>query len=418
MTNAVSYIAGSAGRGKSSTIMDIIRRSESTIVCTPTHAARKVVQKRVAKTGLEPKCRVEVASFINCHAHKYKNGKRDPSCYPATPREFELFELFTEGELETLVVEESSMIDTISLHRVLDSIMKGFPSLKRVVFVGDPNQLRSISKGNVLHDIINSGAIPGTTLRINHRSGTLSRNIDCILEGTFDDIVTSPKKFDVMVVKNMDTVVDDKKTRYYAAHKVMQEYRDHVEEGFQVHVVSYMNEEVDRINKAIKGNYFPKMSSSFQKGCKVRVKNPDLIKGCVHKNDIVEIITRETSKCGNMFVFSIREWSRTRHSVPMDPFQITIFKKNVHKALELGYSTTCHSFQGDEADVIIIHAVKNCKFFDRLALYTAASRARDRIILVTTDDSYNDWESIVDSLNPERVSCFGKILNDKFINYL
>lgn len=55
-----------------------------------------------------------------------------------------------------LVVDEASMMDTLLLYHLL----KAAPLGATIVFVGDVHQLPSVGPGNVLKDIINSGAVP------------------------------------------------------------------------------------------------------------------------------------------------------------------------------------------------------------------------------------------------------------------
>jgi exodeoxyribonuclease V alpha subunit len=55
-----------------------------------------------------------------------------------------------------LIIDEASMIDTILMHHLL----KAIPSKATCILVGDVNQLPSVGAGNVLHDIITSGAVP------------------------------------------------------------------------------------------------------------------------------------------------------------------------------------------------------------------------------------------------------------------
>jgi len=55
-----------------------------------------------------------------------------------------------------LIVDEASMIDTILMH----SLLKPIPQGATFILVGDVNQLPSVGAGNVLKDIIISGAVP------------------------------------------------------------------------------------------------------------------------------------------------------------------------------------------------------------------------------------------------------------------
>ncbi len=57
---------------------------------------------------------------------------------------------------DLLIVDEASMIDSVLMHHVL----KAVPPQATFVMVGDINQLPSVGPGNVLKDIIASGAVP------------------------------------------------------------------------------------------------------------------------------------------------------------------------------------------------------------------------------------------------------------------
>lgn len=61
-----------------------------------------------------------------------------------------------------LVVDEASMMDTLLFYHLLKAVPLG----ATVILVGDVNQLPSVGPGNVLADIIGSGAIP--VARLNH----------------------------------------------------------------------------------------------------------------------------------------------------------------------------------------------------------------------------------------------------------
>ena len=64
-------------------------------------------------------------------------------------------------DCELLVIDEASMIDQILMHHLL----KAVPKTATLILVGDVDQLPSVGAGNVLGDIIASGAIPTVELR-------------------------------------------------------------------------------------------------------------------------------------------------------------------------------------------------------------------------------------------------------------
>lgn len=410
MKNGVSYITGSAGRGKSSTIMEIIRRSAKTMICTPTHAARKVVARRMKMSGVSEFCSVDVIAYIQIHAKKYSEGERCSNS-PRYAREEYLFGKMK--DLETLVVEEASMVDIVSISKLIRSMVDAFPSMIRIVFVGDTNQLRSIGKGNILDDLITSKSIPGTILSINHRSGALSKNIDCILNGNMEDIVEEKGKFEVLYVDEVSTDTDeDGTTRHVAPTVVSEMVRVYAQMGHQTHSICYTHKELDLVNEGFH-NIHGKLLD-LTPGLKIRVKSPSLVLGStVYGNDLLVLESSSIRK--GVIHLELREWSRTKQSPSDDTFSAHVVKNKLNQAFSVGYSTTCHSFQGDEADAIVIHAVQNCKYFDRMALYTAASRARELIVLVTIRGRGN-WGQIMSRVNDERVSCLSYVLDDDILS--
>ena len=76
-------------------------------------------------------------------------------------------------EVDVLIIDEVSMIDTILMHHLL----KAVPDKAALILVGDVNQLPSIGPGCILKDIINSGAAPVVELREIFRQSATSRII-------------------------------------------------------------------------------------------------------------------------------------------------------------------------------------------------------------------------------------------------
>jgi len=72
-------------------------------------------------------------------------------------------------EVDVLIIDEVSMIDTILMHRLLNAV----PDNAALILVGDENQLPSIGAGSVLKDIIRSGTVTVVELKeIFRQSGT------------------------------------------------------------------------------------------------------------------------------------------------------------------------------------------------------------------------------------------------------
>ena len=63
-------------------------------------------------------------------------------------------------ELDTLIVDEMSMVDIFLMRSMLRALVPG----TRLIMVGDADQLPSVGAGHVLRDILDSGAVPSVRL--------------------------------------------------------------------------------------------------------------------------------------------------------------------------------------------------------------------------------------------------------------
>ena len=94
-----------------------------------------------------------------------------------------------------LIIDEASMIDTILMHHLL----KAIPPDATFILVGDVNQLPSVGAGNVLQDIIGSGAVKVVGLNEIFRQAQESSiivNAHKINSGTVPSLKPSGKKLD------------------------------------------------------------------------------------------------------------------------------------------------------------------------------------------------------------------------------
>ncbi|HAO21462.1 MAG TPA: ATP-dependent RecD-like DNA helicase, partial [Desulfobacteraceae bacterium] len=76
-------------------------------------------------------------------------------------------------DCDALIIDEASMIDTVLMYHLL----KAVPNRATLILVGDVNQLPSVGAGNVLNDIIESGAVPVVSLTEIFRQAKQSRII-------------------------------------------------------------------------------------------------------------------------------------------------------------------------------------------------------------------------------------------------
>jgi exodeoxyribonuclease V alpha subunit len=134
----VMVVTGGPGTGKTTIIKSIIaiqeRLGHKVMLGAPTgRAARRMSEA----TGREARTIHRLLEFSPGDG-KFKKDEQNPL------------------DAEAFVIDEASMIDTILMYHLL----KAIPLRASLILVGDVDQLPSVGAGNVLGDIIGSGAAP------------------------------------------------------------------------------------------------------------------------------------------------------------------------------------------------------------------------------------------------------------------
>ena len=151
-TSKIMILTGGPGTGKSTTTLGIIRafQGQQILLAAPTGRAAKRLSE---VTGMEAKTIHRLLEFKPPEG--YKRNEENP----------------LEGDV--LIVDEASMIDVVLMY----SLLKAVPDSMRLILVGDVDQLPSVGAGNVLRDVIDSGAFPVVRLTRIFRQAASSRII-------------------------------------------------------------------------------------------------------------------------------------------------------------------------------------------------------------------------------------------------
>ncbi len=140
--NKIMVITGGPGTGKTTIIHAILKIFSKLkikmMLAAPTGRAAKRMNET---TGHEAKTIHRMLEYSIQKGGFQKNEKKPLNC-------------------DLLIVDEASMIDTILMHHLL----KAIPPTATLILVGDVNQLPSVGAGNILKDIISSGAVPTVRL--------------------------------------------------------------------------------------------------------------------------------------------------------------------------------------------------------------------------------------------------------------
>ena len=282
-------------------------------------------------------------------------------------------------EAGLLIVDETSMVDMWLAHQMFTRLNPG----TKVLLVGDADQLESVGAGNVFQELIESCMIPVTVLDQIFRQAQGSRiayNAKLINEGN-GELDYGPD-FSFFQAADQEE----------AAKIICRLYKEEVARvGIQqVQILSPYRKNGEAssqsLNEAIREEINPAMENKpeIAYGSKVFRLRDRVIQ--LKNNSKMVLYNRQGDIIGkgvfNGDVGYVREIRPDTVIINFDG-RYAKYPLDSLEELELAYATTIHRAQGSEFDTVIIPLLTAHQvMLTRNLLYTAATRAERRVILV------------------------------------
>ncbi len=277
-------------------------------------------------------------------------------------------------DCDLLVLDEVSMVDLLLFHHLLKAVPKG----AKLLLVGDADQLPSVGAGQVLQDVIDSGAVP--VVRLNEifrqaQQSTIVTGAHSIIQGIVPRFDNAPGCDMFFIEKEepeqvLETIISLVKTRLPRSY------------GFDpmadIQVLTPMNRGsvgTAKLNAALQealnpaGTQVARGTYSFRVGDKVmQIRNDydrDVFNGDI---GIVESINAEAQEL----------------TVVIDGRNVVYSFSDLDE-LVLAYAVTIHKSQGAEYPAVVIPVTtQHYVMLQRKLVYTGVTRGRNLVVLVGT----------------------------------
>ncbi|MCE5286523.1 MAG: ATP-dependent RecD-like DNA helicase [Pelosinus sp.] len=280
-------------------------------------------------------------------------------------------------DADVVILDEVSMMD-ISL---MNYFLRAVPDGCRVILVGDVDQLPAVGPGAVLKDILRSETVSVVRLtEVFRQSGEsmIVLNAHAINRGMMPDVSSS---LDFQFREFADSLSVAESIVAVCSQELNREGYSMLQD---IQVLSPMHKQdcgVENLNRLLQQSFNPKSagkcelsaaSQVFREGDKVMQMRNNYEKG-VFNGDIGFIILIENS------VVTVRY-----------PEIDVAYKRSELDELHLAYAMSVHKSQGSEYPVVVMPLVNEHHIMlQRNLLYTAVTRAKERVILFGTKAALN-----------------------------
>jgi exodeoxyribonuclease V alpha subunit len=352
----VCVLTGGPGVGKTTVLRTLLRilraKRVRPLLCAPTGRAAK---RLTEVTGLEART-IHRLLEVNPRDGRFRRDERQP----------------LDGDL--VVIDEASMVDVPLMH----ALVRAIPPAAALLVVGDADQLPSVGPGQVLADLLGSGAMAVARLTVVFRQAAASRIVAAahqVNAGLMPQSTPDGEAGDFYLVDAADAE--------RAAERVLSLVRERIPRRFgfdatrDIQVLSPMNRGAagaKALNLALQAALNPhgsprleRFGVAFAPGDKVMQIENDYDTE-VYNGDVGRVVSVDAEAGALVVDFDGRE-------VPYEAGDLD--------RLVLAYATTIHKAQGSEYPAVVVPlGTEHYPMLQRRLVYTAITRGRKLVVVV------------------------------------
>ncbi|MDP4040135.1 SF1B family DNA helicase RecD2 [Mycoplasma mycoides] len=360
----ISIITGGPGTGKTTIIKAIVElfkkvyHSSNYAICTPTGRAAAKIRENFIESN---------ATTIHKLLGYEKDNKFSVNKYH--PLDYDL-----------LILDECSMIDA----RLFSQFLSSINNAKKIVLIGDVDQLASVGYGNVFYDIINSKIICTTNLINIHRQSFNNGIIDLAYMIKNDNL-------DLNKLQNLDNVeFFFNKDKQACLEYLKTVYSKTIKQTKNIQVISPVYADIlgiENLNSFIQYNFNQNILDTNNVYDRLRFRYAVNDKVMYLKNDSELNLSNgdigyicQINKNNNKFNSAIINFNNNLFEFTSEQFD----------EINLSYCCSVHKTQGSEYDqvILVLQDTLFSSFLNKKLLYTAITRAKKQLVVIGDFDLF------------------------------
>lgn len=277
--------------------------------------------------------------------------------------------------IDCLIIDEFSMVDTW----LMSHLLKASQQVKKILIVGDKDQLPSVAPGQVLKDLIDSKCFPVISLTHIYRQKEGSDVISLAKQIrdqdlNFNELKNDIKWFDCRAVDVKQLVLEVIQQAQIKGYPL---------QHIQVLAPMYSGlAGIDALNHAIQKfvNPFDENKRELKVGTQVFRENDKILQLKNQPND--DVYNGDIGVCIEIIYAREDELKQNRIIVDFDGRIVEYTSENFIN-ITLAYCVSVHKAQGSEYPIVVLPVVPEHRFMlQKRLLYTAVTRASKSLILI------------------------------------